>query len=339
MSKASDRARRMKAMFSEAPQETPDKPAAPERLVSRGAPAGAVRSLESSLSRIEEENESLRKRIADEMHVVELDPHTIEPSFVQDRLLPIEIDEGFRELMDSLRENGQQVPILVRAHPRDSTRYQIAYGHRRWKACRELGQPVKAIVADLNDEQMVVALGKENTERKDLTFIEQALFAQSLKAGRYKRETIAAALSIPPTNVSKLTTLAQSIPRAIVDAIGPAPKIGRPRWEALAKVIDETGDKAALASMNSLVQASDWIDLSSDQRFARFMKNFATPPRDPGTSLYAGQGVRLSLSGSGKSVTFQVTDRDGIGIAAYLKDQLPDLVAVYLRQHANRRTE
>ena len=65
MSKASERAQRMKAMFSEAPSNSTEAAQPP----ARSAPAGAVRSLESSLSRIEEENEALRKRIVDEQPI------------------------------------------------------------------------------------------------------------------------------------------------------------------------------------------------------------------------------------------------------------------------------
>jgi ParB family transcriptional regulator, chromosome partitioning protein len=176
MTKAGDRSRRMKAMFSERPSGSLESQSLP-----RHPSAGAIRSLESSLSRIEEENEALRRVVKEGLNVVELDPTAIEASFVQDRLLAIDVDRSFNDLVDSIRVNGQLVPILVRMHPEKPEHYQIAYGHRRWKACSALDQPVKAIVTDLNDEQMVIALGKENSERQDLTFIEQALFALSLK--------------------------------------------------------------------------------------------------------------------------------------------------------------
>ncbi|NDW06813.1 plasmid partitioning protein RepB [Jiella pacifica] len=333
MSKASERAQRMKAMFSEAPSNSTEAAQPP----ARSAPAGAVRSLESSLSRIEEENEALRKRIVDEQHVIDLDPQMIEASFVQDRLVAIESDTGFRELMESIRDHGQQVPILVRAHPKKGGRYQIAYGHRRWTACAHLGRPVRAIVTELSDEQMVVALGKENTERKDLSFIEQALFAQELKRRSYKRETIAAALSLPPTNVSKLTTLAEAVPREIIEAIGPAPKVGRPRWEVLARVIEQSGAPSAFASMTALIEAPDWANLDSNSRFARFFKNYAATPRVPGACVFKGQGITVLQSGSASSATFQISDSDTTGLVDHLRDTLPSLIEAYLRQIREKR--
>ena len=242
------------------------------------------------------------------------------------------LDAGFAELVESIRDHGQQVPILVRAHPRKSGHYQIAYGHRRWKACAHLGLDVRAIVTELSDEQMVVALGKENTERKDLTFIEQALFASELKRRKYKRETIAAALSLPPTNVSKLTKLAETVPREIIEAIGPAPKVGRPRWEALARVIEQSGMASALAAMTALVDAEDWSDLDSNGRFARFFKNYAATPREPGERLFKGQGVTLLQNGSDASATFQISDENKTGLVAHLRDALPGLIEAYLRR-------
>ena len=69
--------------------------------------------------------------------VVELDPEKFEPSFISDRLAPID-DPQYRQLVESIRKDGQALPILARPHPGRTGIYQIAYGHRRWHAAREL---------------------------------------------------------------------------------------------------------------------------------------------------------------------------------------------------------
>ncbi len=84
-------------------------------------------------------------------------------------------------LVEAIREQGQQVPILVRPHPDRPGRYQVAFGHRRLRAVAEIGIPVRAVVRDLTDEQLVVAQGQENNERRDLSYIEKARFAQKLQ--------------------------------------------------------------------------------------------------------------------------------------------------------------
>ena len=116
--------------------------------------------------------------------VVELDPALIDPSPIADRL-PITAD-ALQDLIATIRDNGQQVPILVRPHPEDAARYQIAYGRRRLRACIELGRRVRAMVRPLSDQELVVAQGQENNAREDLAFIERELFAASFEEGGYR---------------------------------------------------------------------------------------------------------------------------------------------------------
>ena len=93
------------------------------------------------------------------------------------------------DFIDAIRITGQQVPILVRPHPEIEGRYQIAYGHRRARAARELGRPVRAVVRQMSDAELVVAQGQENSARRDLSFIERALYAAKLERAGFDRET------------------------------------------------------------------------------------------------------------------------------------------------------
>ena len=70
--------------------------------------------------------------------IVEIAPDLIEASFIADRLETS--PESHQSLGDSIREHGQQVPMLVRPHPHREGRYQIAYGRRRLRAVAELGR-------------------------------------------------------------------------------------------------------------------------------------------------------------------------------------------------------
>ncbi|MGO4611618.1 ParB/RepB/Spo0J family partition protein, partial [Variovorax sp. 2RAF20] len=82
----------------------------------------------------------------------------------------LEIDPvQLNELVEQIREHGQQVPILVRPHPQAKGRYQVAYGHRRLAAAKKLGLSVRAVVRDLTDDQLVVSQGQENSARTNLS--------------------------------------------------------------------------------------------------------------------------------------------------------------------------
>ncbi len=77
--------------------------------------------------------------------VIDLDPSLIDASFIADRVADAN-DVGLGSLVESIRESGQQVPVLVRPHPTASGRYQIAFGRRRTRAAQVLERPVRAIV-------------------------------------------------------------------------------------------------------------------------------------------------------------------------------------------------
>jgi ParB family chromosome partitioning protein len=289
--------------------------------------AGSVRAMGLELGRLTEEAsqaEVLRQQMANGSTIVELDPEEIEPSFIADRLAPTS-DAQYRQLVESVRKEGQKIPILVRPHPDIVGRYQIAYGHRRWHASRELGLRIRAIVQTLNDAELVVAQGKENSDRRNLSFIERALFAANLRGKGFDRPTINAALAVQSAETSRLLAVADAIPWTIVTAIGPAPKAGRTRWMELAEYLG--ADDAARIAEQTIAQAT-FKRLGSDARFEaliaalrvadsnalpEWIKNVRGQPVV--RALPVGQGVRLWID-----------ERFAAGFSAYLVRSLPELV-------------
>jgi ParB family chromosome partitioning protein len=238
-------------------------------------PSGAVRAMGLSLGRISEDAakaDILEQQLARGEMIHDLDPHTVEPSFVDDRLART-TDPEFRRLVDSIATSGQQVPILVRPHPERKDHYQVAYGHRRLGACSELGKTVKAIVRPLSNAELVVAQGKENAERRNLSFIERAMFATHLETQGFERATIQAALAVHPAELTRLLSVVRSIPDKIITAIGPSPRAGRPRWMELASLL-ETQD--GRDRMTTLIGQPSFQRMSSDTRFDLAIKKLRT---------------------------------------------------------------
>jgi ParB family transcriptional regulator, chromosome partitioning protein len=227
--------------------------------------SGAVGAMGRSLGKIASAAEEARALIGSGIAIVELDPALVESSFVSDRLDGS--PEDHRALMDSISEHGQQVPILVRPHPTDVGRYQVAYGHRRLRAVHELGRKVRAIVKSLNDAELVVAQGQENSARLNLSYIEKAMFAVVLEDRGFDRSVLMAALSLEKTQLSRIISIGRAIPRPVVDAIGPAPRTGRPRWAALADILV---DRDWHSTLKNLRTDSNFLQADSDARFAMF---------------------------------------------------------------------
>lgn len=235
----------------------------------------AVRAIGLEIGRLAgaaEDAAALRRQIAAGETVVELDPALVDPSFAADRLAPT-ADAEYRRLVESIRGAGQLAPILVRPHPDRPGRYQAAYGHRRLAAAAELGLAVRAVVRPLTDADLVVAQGKENAERRNLSFIERALFAASLAAAGFDRATLNAALAVHTAEMTRLLTVAAAVPADLVRAIGPAPKAGRPRWLELAGLLGGERPAAALAA---LLAEPSFAAQPSDRRFERVLAALRT---------------------------------------------------------------
>ena len=206
--------------------------------------------------------------------VIEIDPSDLDSSLVRDRI-DSAVDPSFEDLVTSVGQSGQQVPILVRRHPVTAGRFQIAYGHRRVRAAERLGIKVNAIVKVLSDDELVIAQGKENLERRDLSFIEKAMFARRLEEQGFERATIMAALSTDKSDLSRYISLAKEFDAGLLGAIGPAPKVGRARWQSLAKAIAAQG---AGDLVQSTIERADFQALDSDGRFAHLLRALQPQP-------------------------------------------------------------
>lgn len=275
------------------------------------AASGAVKAMGLSLSSIAREAEearALRQALEEGERVVSLDTTLISSSFVSDRLSEEDRDdEDFAALMESIREGGQHAPILVRPHPEKPDHYQVAYGHRRLKAARRLGRPVKALVRPLSDDELVLAQGKENAERRNLSFIERALFAKALSDRGFDRRVVGDALAVQKSELSRLLQVASAVPERFIRAIGPAPRAGRERWMALGQYFASGG---ALVKAEDEVGSERFRAAMSDERFRLLFDRLSRRPpaakaesedlKDHDGRLFA----RISRSGKGLRIEF-----------------------------------
>jgi len=197
-------------------------------------------------------NRALRaaRDAVDTHRVWDLDPDQID---LGDRIRDRLDDDGLTDLRDSIEQNGQTVPILVRRDPRQSDRYLLVYGYRRLMAIRESDKVhrIRALVASMEDDDALRAQISENMARRDLTYIEKALFARELvDSGFGTQAQVAEVLTVTKSSISMALTILEMVGPDLVRAIGPAQGIGRPRWEALGRAIDDSGaDREELADL------------------------------------------------------------------------------------------
>lgn len=307
--------------------------AVPNRpLLGLGRPAkqaSALGAISQSLGGINEKvrrAEEIEQKLVEGRVIVELDPAEIDGSFVRDRMEGSEEQNtAFREM---IREHGQAVPILVRPKPNPVDGYEVAFGHRRLRAARELGIKVRAVVRNLTDEQLVVAQGQENSGRTDLTFIERARFAASLEDRMFSREIIMAALSIDKAALSRLISVASRVPLDIIEAIGPAPSFGRVRWQELMDLLDQEGNRKRAYE---IVGENSFRRLDTDKRFEALHSRLKDKPvRNRPESWSAVDGTRAArVARSGKRLTMIFDDRVAPAFGDFVKDRLQSLFDEY----------
>lgn len=225
-----------------------------------GAFGSVVKEIDALAAKADAAREIEARLTAGEI-VVELDPSEIDASFIADRLS--QDDDEFQALVQAIRERGQDSPILVRRHPSDAARYQVAFGHRRVRAAQVLGRTVRAVVKQLSDRDLVLAQGQENSARANLSFVERALFARRLEEIGQDRETIMSALGVDKTVVSRMISVAKKLPTNLIEAIGAAPATGRDRWVELATQHEANGGTRNLEALSA---ASEFTAATSDER-------------------------------------------------------------------------
>jgi ParB family chromosome partitioning protein len=308
-------------------------PPAPSEERSARAPvtSGSLKAMGLSLKGLSDdadEAQALRAQLASGAQVVELDPKLVDPSFIRDRLDDVE-GADFASFKAGLLEVGQQVPILVRPRTDAPGRYQAAYGHRRVAALRSLGRPVKAIVRELSDEELIVAQGKENIDRKDLSFIERALFAARLEDRGFTRAALMSALSVQKGNLSTIISLARDLPEDLIVAVGAAPKIGRPRWEQLASLAKQGDGK-----WREIVSDPAFPTLPSDARFERVLKALVRQPKRPIAHVVkSDDGKQVARVERAKNqIRLTIDNRHDPDFGPYLVDQLPEIYAAFKRR-------
>lgn len=268
--------------------------------------------------------------------VFEIEPGLIATDGRLEDRLQIDVDG----LKTSIVNNGQRVPILVR--PLEGDRYSLIYGRRRLEACRELGIKVRAIVTETDGDQALRDQLLENQERRDLSFIERALVAVALLEGDHldgaerTSRGVAEVLNLHEAAVSQLLNVVRTVGEDLIQAIGAAPGIGRPRWEQLKKALATCdADRGQLEAVAHATKAenSGSADEVSDRAFlavlaaADSVEKKASPARRALAALtIPGVGAATVKTGRhGKQLKLDLTT-DEPGFVIWLEGNAPKLI-------------
>jgi ParB family transcriptional regulator, chromosome partitioning protein len=160
------------------------------------------------------------QRLAGERGAQALDPRTVAASRWANRHPDAFTGEAFASLKQEIADAGGNVqPIKVRPLAEGlaesgGARYEIVFGHRRHRACLELGLPVLAVIDEVDDRQLYVQMERENRGRESLSAWEQGrMYLRALEDGLFTSNIkLAAAIGRDPSDVGKATRIAKLPP-------------------------------------------------------------------------------------------------------------------------------
>ncbi|UOA33570.1 plasmid partitioning protein RepB-21 (plasmid) [Sulfitobacter sp. DSM 110093] len=289
------------------PQEAPSPAVSP---VSAAPASGSP-----TVRRFRETYDDLRNQT-----IQDIDIDLIGQSKFRDRFdVSAEIDT----LVASIRESGQQVPVLLRAAPAGSGyEYEPVYGRRRIAACRIIGIPVKAYIGELDDDALVVAQGLENAERLENSYIEKSAFITQLLDSGMKAAVIERALNIPTGDVSRMAKVIREIPSELIDAIGSAHGIGRRQWGELAKITAVVETRRIKKAVEALPN-----ELDSPGRFTTVLQRLkgGSEQRSSKPKKLSVAKGQVEMSPSTKGISIKVKDKSDAAFIEWLQDETENL--------------
>lgn len=172
----------------------------------------------------------------------------IDPSPAQTRVFGKRPDDALKGLAASIAKQGVLEPVLVRASPKQTGRFELIAGERRTRASKIAGKDaVPAIVlsmSDLEAEQITVV---ENLQRQDLKPMEEARGVQLLlEREGWGYEEVAAQIGQSPAWVARrsgLTKLSKKWQKLIAKPGSTYSQLGTGHLEVIARLPVESQDR------------------------------------------------------------------------------------------------
>lgn len=234
---ARDLFKRAELIKSSGAPVAPQTPPQPEEAARPRTAPGAMAKFMMDRSVVHKEADELKERLKDfegARPVKLIDPQLIAPSEWANRAAESFDTQDFENLKSEIASSGGNVqPIKVRPKGKGAgNSWEIVYGHRRHRACMELGIPVLALIEDLTEQQLFVEMDRENRQRADLSPWEQGMmYSRALDRGLFpSNRKLAEALGVDLSQVGKALSLAK-LPQEVIAAFS-SPLDLQFRWSA-----------------------------------------------------------------------------------------------------------
>lgn len=242
-----------------------------------------------------------------------LDPKKIKPSKWANRNELSYAGSEFSELKKEIDTAGGNIqPIKVRPSKSSPGAYELVFGHRRHRACLELGINVLAVIEDLDDTELFCQMDRENRARASLSPWEAGVtYAKALDDGLFpSARKLSEAAAIDLSQLGKALALAR-LPADVIAAF-PSPLDLQYRWASLLTSALQKDPDLVLARAKELRSSQE--KLSSAQVLARLLEGGGTVPPPFSKKVLIkgkdGQAGEIKLDSVKKSAVISLSNID-----------------------------
>ena len=261
------------------------------------------------------ENQSLKQQLAGfaGAHPTrKLDPKRIKPSRWANRDERHYAGVAFAELRQEIETAGGNIQAIKVRPSNVDGEYELVFGHRRHRACLELGLEVLASIEPLDDWELFCQMDRENRARAALSPWEAGTtYAKALDDGLFaSARKLADAASIDLSQLGKALALAR-LPADVVAAF-PSPLDLQYRWAPLLTLALQKDPDHVLARARAL--QTERGKLSSAQVLVRLLEGGGTVPPPSSRKLALkgknGQTAEIKLDAVKRSAVIRLGNID-----------------------------
>ena len=277
---------------------------------------GALMAHLAKESDAQRENERLREELKSwdgAMPVRKIAPAEIIPSQWANRHADSFAGADFEALKQEIATSGGNVqPIKVRPIPsgQHAGKFEVVFGHRRHKACLDLGIPVFALVEPIDDRGLFVEMDRENRQRADLRPFEQGeMYRRALSLGLFpSMRKLAEEIGVPVSQVSRAYQIA-SLPAEILAAFS-SPLDIQFRWGAyLAGAMEERSDHTRKIASEIAVARAAGETFTPQEVFVRLLELPQNEPSPPEVIKAAKGDSSAKLTRKGGKLLIEIEEK------------------------------
>ena len=242
-----------------------------------------------------------------------IDPQRIAPSKWANRnLLSFHGTDWDAFKAEITSAGGNIQPIKVRSvRPANTSSdfhsYEIVFGHRRHRACLELGIPVFALIEEVTDQVLFEQMDRENRQRANLTIFEQGeMYKRALDAGLYPSlRKLSENLDVAVGTASEAISLAR-LPDPVLNAFESRLELQR-RWaKPLTQAMQKDPDVVLALAQAITQERKQGAKITSEVTFNRLISNKQIAPVTRTVPLKKHGSMTVTVKG--KKATFEFAD-------------------------------